>query len=302
MAEPRFIYVPDYYCDIGEHVFRTEKYELLYRRLLEEGLIRPEQVLRPERATRAQLELVHTPQYVDDLLSGAQTQRTRSSEMPISPDIIDSFVLGAGGSILASRSAIRKHTAAMSLAGGFHHAFPDWAEGFCYINDVAVAVRNMQHEGLAERPIVVDCDLHQGNGTAYIFRDDPDVFTFSIHQQNLYPIKRRSDCDVGLPDLCTGEEYLRQLRTHLLPALREHEPDFALYVAGADPFEKDLLGSLRLTIDDLRARDDLVLEAFVERDMPFAAVLAGGYAEDVNDTVQIHYGTACSLIEHSRQL
>jgi acetoin utilization deacetylase AcuC-like enzyme len=302
MARPRFVYLPDYYCDIGEHVFRTEKYELLYRRLVDEGLLEPSQLLRPEPATREQLELVHTAEYVDDLLNGAWTKRTRSSEMPISADIIESFVLGAGGSILASRHAINEHTGTMNLAGGFHHAFPDWAEGFCYINDVAVAARNMQEEGLAERSIVVDCDLHQGNGTAYVFRDDPDVFTFSIHQQNIYPLKRRSDCDVGLPNLCTGDEYLRKLQAHLEPALEEHRPDFGLYVAGADPYEGDLLGSLRLTMEDLRARDDLVLSAFVERDIPFAVVLAGGYAEDVKDTVQIHHGTACSLIEHCRTM
>ena len=190
----------------------------------------------------------------------------------------------------------------MNLAGGFHHAFDDWAEGFCYINDVAVGIRSVQAEGLAERAMVVDCDLHQGNGTAQIFSDDPSVFTFSIHQENLYPLKRRSDLDVGLPDFCTGDAYLAALRENLLPALERHGPELVLYVAGADPYEKDLLGTLQLSIEDLRRRDDIVVGACAERGIPVAAVLAGGYAPDVSDTVLIHYGTACSLVEHCQLL
>jgi len=302
MAETKFIYEPGYYCDIGPHVFRTDKYELLYRRIIESGLAAPEDVLEPERATPEQLELVHTPEYVTDLLACRQTQRTMRSEMPISRQIVDSFILGAGGSILACRTAAREHTMTMNLAGGFHHAFPDWAEGFCYVNDVAVGIRQVMADGLAERVMVVDCDLHQGNGTAYIFRDDPAVFTFSIHQENNYPIKRTSDLDVGLPDFCTGEAYLKALREELIPALDGHKPQLVFYVAGADPFEQDQLGLLLLSKEDLRARDEVVIGACAERGIPVAASLAGGYAPEVSDTVDIHFGTACSLVEHCKEL
>lgn len=301
MAEPRFVYHPDYYCDIGEHVFRTEKYGLLARRLVETGVVPPDGFLRPEPATRGQLELVHTAAYVSDLLAARHTQRTMRSEMPIGPRIISAFVLAAGGTILACRTALRERTIAMNLGGGFHHAFPDWAEGFCYINDAAVGVRAALQDGPAERAMVVDCDLHQGNGTARIFRDDPRVFTFSIHQENLYPIKERSDLDVGLQDFCSGRAYCDRLQETVPPLLDEHKPQLIVYVAGADPYEGDLLGNLLLSMEDMRRRDDIVLGACARRGVPAAVVLAGGYSPDVGDTVDLHYGTACSVVEHARR-
>ncbi|MFO7956718.1 MAG: histone deacetylase [Candidatus Brocadiia bacterium] len=294
---PRFVYSPDYYCDIGDHVFRTGKYRLLYERMIEADLATPDDFLKPQKAPRDDLELVHTPEYLDDLLAGRETARTMRSEMPISEEIVRAFVLGAGGTILACRTALAQNTFAMNLAGGFHHAFPDWAEGFCYINDVAVGVRKMQQEGRVERAMVVDCDLHQGNGTAWVFRDDPDVFTFSIHQENNYPIKRQSDLDVGLPDFCSGKRYLRELEDNLLPALERHDPEFVLYVAGADPSRHDMLGTLGLEFEDLRRRDDMVLGTCAEREVPVTVVLAGGYAADVNDTVRIHEGTVRAMFE-----
>jgi acetoin utilization deacetylase AcuC-like enzyme len=287
-----FIYSPGYQCDIGDHVFRTEKYELLYQRLLASGLAGPHNVCRPTPACRSDLELVHTPAYVDDLLAHRPTARTIRSEMPISPDVVQAFILGAGGTIAACRTAVQKRAFAMNLAGGFHHAFPDWAEGFCYINDVAVGVARARADGLAARVMVVDCDLHQGNGTAYMFREEPDVFTFSIHQESIYPVKRNSDLDLGLPDFCGGPVYLHQLQEHLLPAIDRHRPELVLYVAGADPFEKDLLGTLMLSMDDMRRRDELVLGACAERGIPAAVTLAGGYCSDVRDTVAVHHQTA----------
>jgi len=292
---PRFVYSPDYYCDISDHVFRTGKYRLLHERMIEAELAAPEDFLGPEPATRQDLELVHTPEYLDDLLEGRQTARTMRSEMPISPEIVRAFVLGAGGTMLTCRTACGQNTLAMNLAGGFHHAFPDWAEGFCYINDVALGVRKMQQEGRVQRALVVDCDLHQGNGTAWIFRQDTDTFTFSIHQENNYPVKRPSDLDVGLPDFCSGERYLRELEDALMPALDRHDPDFVLYVAGADPFKHDMLGTLRLDFDHLRRRDEMVLGACAERQIPAAVVLAGGYAPDISDTVRIHEGTVRTM-------
>jgi acetoin utilization deacetylase AcuC-like enzyme len=185
----------------------------------------------------------------------------------------------------------------MNLAGGFHHAFPGWAEGFCYINDVAVGVQRVRRDGLAARAMVVDCDLHQGNGTAYVFRDEPEVFTFSIHEEAIYPVKRQSDLDVGLPGYCGGAEYLGLLERNLLKALDDHRPEFLLYVAGADPYAEDQLGTLALSIADLKRRDEMVLGACAERGIPAAIVLAGGYAPRVEDTVTIHHGTALTAVE-----
>ena len=292
-----FVYSSEYYCDLGDHLFRTEKYGMLYRRLVDEGMLDPDEVLRPERPSWVDLEVVHTPEYLQDLRQGRDTTRTMASEMPLSRDIIESFLLGTGGSILACRTAAREGEMVMNMAGGFHHAFADRAEGFCFINDVAVAAKRMVCDGDAERVMVVDCDLHQGNGTARICADDPRIFTFSIHQERNYPPKERSDLDVGLPDHCSGRAYLEKLRTNLLPAIDEFEPDLALYVAGADPYRGDVLGGLDLTFDDLEERDRTVLGACRERGVPAAVVLAGGYAERLEDTVEVHYRTARVLLE-----
>ncbi|MFW6456900.1 MAG: histone deacetylase [Planctomycetota bacterium] len=298
MRQPEFVYHPDYYCDIGNHVFRTEKYGLLYKKLINTSVLRPANLIKPTPATREQLNLVHTTEYIDDLLAGRRTTRTQSSEMPISPEITRAFILGAGGTIEACRTALLHHTGTMNLAGGFHHAYPGHAEGFCYINDVAVGIQDLLTEDLAARPLIVDCDLHQGNGTAYIFRNTTNVYTLSIHQEQLYPPKENGDCDIPLPNLCDGDRYIRKLRTPFVKALETHKPDFVLYVAGADPYRKDTLGSLSLTLDDMRSRDDLVIGACMDQGIPVAVVLAGGYASDVHDTVQIHYQTAQVLIDH----
>ena len=292
-----FVYHPDYCCDLGTHVFRTEKYRLLHRMILDRGLVAPDDVVTPEPAAPDDLRLVHTPAYVEDLLTYRHSMRTMYSELPISREIIDSFILGAGGTMAACRLTVTKHILTMNLAGGFHHAFPDWAEGFCYVNDVAIGVRTLQRDGLIRKAMVVDCDLHQGNGTAFVFRDEPDVFTFSIHQQTIYPIKRKSDLDIGLSDFCPAHVYLRELESNLHPALDEHRPEIVLYIAGADPYKEDQLGSLMLDMDDMARRDQIVLGACVERGIPVACVLAGGYAPRVEDTVRIHYNTAAAIVE-----
>lgn len=298
----RFVYSPQYWCNIGTHVFRTEKYRLLHDKMIETGLAATDDFVEPRPASREELEIVHTADYVDDLFECRTSIRTVRSEMPISRQIIEAFALGAGGTMLACRLAVSEHTLTMNLAGGFHHAFPDWAEGFCYINDVALGVEKLRRDGLARKAMVVDCDLHQGNGTAYVFQDNPDVFTFSIHEEYLYPIKRQSDLDIGLPSFCDGARYLAELEPHLLDALERHRPEFVLYVAGADPYREDLLGTLMLEIEDLKRRDEIVLGACAERGIPAAAVLAGGYAPRLTDTVRIHYNTAATMAELSAQL
>jgi acetoin utilization deacetylase AcuC-like enzyme len=211
--------------------------------------------------------------------------------MALTPGIVRAFLWGAGGSIVAARLALERGGPAMNVGGGLHHAFPDHADGFCYINDVALAGRKMQEEGRFERAAVLDCALHQGNGTAVMFHADPTVFTFSIHEEYLYPVKQRSDVDVGLPPHGGDDVYLPPLRQYVPEILDGHRPDFVAYVAGADPYAGDQLGTLQLTFEGLIERDRLVLGACRERDIPVVILLAGGYASRTEDTVIIHANT-----------
>jgi acetoin utilization deacetylase AcuC-like enzyme len=291
------VYSESAYADIGPHVFPIEKYRLAYARLrVEDGLDEP---LIPAPATDEELLLVHTRGYLDDLASGHHTTRTMMSELPMSPEIIAFFRLSSGGTILAARTAVRAGWA-VNVGGGFHHAFAEKAEGFCYLNDLAVAARVVQADGSVGRVAVVDLDVHQGNGTAGIFADDPTVYTFSLHQEDNYPIKERSDRDVSLESwnpgrsgspMVTDSLYLGTLEPALNEALDEFRPDLVLYQAGADPYERDQLGGFRLTFDGLRRRDELVFDACRKRGIPYAVTLGGGYAVDVDDTVAIHVET-----------
>jgi len=294
--QARFIYSPNYYCDIGDHVFPTAKFRLTYEALQAAGRVLDDQFIDPAPCEVDDLRLVHTQPYLDDLLSYHHTQRTFSSELPISKDIVDAYLLATGGTVAAARNALECGFA-MNLNGGFHHAFSDKAEGFCYVNDCAVAIRALQRDGHVRRAAVIDCDLHQGNGTALIFGDDSDVFTFSIHQQRLYPVKQRSDLDIGLDEGTGDEEYLAHLTEHLPRILDSERPDLVMYLAGADPYCKDQLGSLDLSIEALRQRDRFVAEACSERHVPLAVVVAGGYAYDTRDTVQIHVNTCHVLLD-----
>jgi len=268
-----------------------EKFERVYDALVRDGDIPQENFLSPEPASTEDVRLVHTQSYVDDLLALRQTARTLTSELPLSREIVRAYFMAAGGTTLACRRALADGLS-MNLGGGFHHAFADHAEGFCYINDIAVAVRKVLQDGGVRRALVVDCDLHQGNGTAFIFQTDPSVFTFSMHQENNYPIKQRSDLDIGLNDGVSDSEYLGLLERHLPDILDSFRPQLVLYVAGADPYEEDQLGGLRLSLDGLRRRDRCVIGQCVGRNIPVAGVLAGGYARDLDDTIRIHHATA----------
>ena len=283
------VYSPQYLADLQGHVFPIEKYRLIVERLEAEGILG--EVVEPQAATREELELVHTPEYLDDLLVARWTARTSSSEMALTEEIARAFLLGAGGSITAARLALERGGPAMNVGGGLHHAFPDHAEGFCYINDVALAVRMMLHEGRVERAAVIDCDLHQGNGTAVIFAEDARVFTFSIHEEHLYPVKQRSDLDVGLPSFAGDDVYLPPLSKYVPQILEKHRPQFVAYVAGADPYAGYQLGSLQLTLEGLAERDRIVLGGCRERGIPIVILLAGGYAARTEDTVTIHANT-----------
>jgi acetoin utilization deacetylase AcuC-like enzyme len=282
---------PDYRMDIGSHVFPTDKYLMALDLLRSEGYAPPEAIQVPEAVTDTDLLLVHTAAYLEDLEQLRWTPRTMYSELPLTSEIVRGFRLMAGGSVLAARLAL-KGGVAMHLGGGFHHAFADHAEGFCYLNDIAVAIRVMQREGRIRRAAVLDVDLHQGNGTAHIFLNDPEVLTFSIHQEELYPEKQKSDIDIGLPSYANDDIYLSALRQVVPERIVEHKPELLVYVAGADPFEEDQLGDLQLTIEGLKERDRIVANACYDYGWPMATVLAGGYAADRRDTARIHANTA----------
>ncbi|MBM4386807.1 MAG: histone deacetylase [Deltaproteobacteria bacterium] len=292
----KIVYSPGYAADIGEHVFPTEKYGMIIELLLREGAVERGDIIEPEPPDWGDLETVHTREYIDDLKNARRTFRTIPSELPISGEIIRWVILGAGGTRLACETAL-KEGICFHCGGGFHHAFPDHAEGFCYVNDVAYGVKKTLDSGMIKRAAVIDCDLHQGNGTAYIFGNDDRVFTFSIHQERLYPVKQRSSLDIGLDDYTGDDEYLERLDKALEHIFCNFKPEFCLYVAGADPYKNDLLGNLKLTIDGLKKRDEMVFSRCAENRVPCAVTLAGGYAADVNDTVRIQANTAIAAIE-----
>lgn len=282
----KFIWSDAYNVDLYGHVFPIEKYKLTREAILACGLGAEGDFMAASRASVDDLLLVHTRAYVDDLINLRWSERTMRSEMALTREIVDAFFFTAGGTIAAAGQAL-KDGIAIHLGGGYHHAYPDHAEGFCYINDVAVAIAKLKKDRLLRRVCVIDCDLHQGNGTAFIFAEDPDVFTFSIHQENNYPPKERSDLDIGLPDGATDDRYLKELAV-VGEILEKHKPDLCIYLAGADPFAGDVLGGLGVTKDGLKRRDTLVFEKCRARRLPVCVVLAGGYAPDVQDVVDIH--------------
>lgn len=285
---PGIVYSDGYYADIGVHVFPMKKFQLIRDEIVRRGLVHDEEIRIPEPASVEDVLLVHDRAYVDKLVHGTLSVLEEAVlELPYSKQLVEASFLCAGGSILAARLALERGIG-INLAGGFHHAFPDHGEGFCVFNDAAIAVRVLQRESRIRRAAVIDVDVHQGNGTAAIFRDDPTVFTFSIHEEENYPaIKPPSDQDVGLETGADGGIYLAAL-THWVPKILErHVPDLMAYIAGADPFEEDQLGRLRLTREDLRRRDRLVFDAARSRGIPVVAFLAGGYARTLEDTVAI---------------
>ena len=285
-----FVYSDEYDLGWSAHVFPTDKYRRVYEAILAGGLANDGAIFRPRKASREELLLVHEERYLDQLEALTLTPMAAmwQFEAPLDRKTLDAIYAATGGSMLAAAEAVRRREVWVNLGGGFHHAFPAHGEGFCFINDIAVAIRAVQKAGIVKNVLVVDCDLHQGNGTAGIFEKDPAVFTLSIHQEHLYPVKQRSSLDIGLDNYTGDREYLECLEAGLEQALDAGSYDLVFYLAGADPFEGDKLGSLKLTKDGLRKRETLVLNKAQERSLPVAAVLAGGYAENTQDVVDIH--------------
>jgi len=322
----KLIYSDDYYLPIGAHVFPAEKYRRIHDRLLETGIAEAYDFLTPRPASDEDILLVHTPEYVRKLKTGTLSAHEElEMEIPFSRELVHAFWLAAGGSILAADNAL-KDDLAFNVGGGFHHAFPDHGEGFCMIHDLAVAIRRMQRDSKITRAMTVDCDVHQGNGTAAIFagvhvaneplpsgsastlnwfrpsksRNDRagDVFTISLHQENNYPAwKPPSSIDVDLPDGIGDDDYLAWLDNALSSGLRQVDPELICYIAGADPYREDQLGGLSLTIEGLKRRDELVFRVAEARSIPVMVTFAGGYAQRVEDTVTIHCNTVIAAKE-----
>jgi acetoin utilization deacetylase AcuC-like enzyme len=319
----KLIYSDDYYLPIGTHVFPAEKYRRVHDRLLSSGIAEGQDFVSPQPASDQDILLVHTPQYVQKLKTGTLSAREElEMEIPYSPELVHAFWLAAGGSMLAADYALNDRVA-FNIGGGFHHAFPDHGEGFCMIHDVAVAIRRMQRDDKIERAMTVDCDVHQGNGTAAIFAGvripgaplpstggatlgatrpakirnahAGDVFTISLHQENNYPAwKPPSSIDVDLPDEIGDEDYLGWLDNALSSGLRQFDPELICYIAGADPYREDQLGGLCLSIEGLRRRDELVFQVARAQDIPVMVTFAGGYAQKLDDTVTIHCNTVAA--------
>lgn len=286
------VFDPSYEIDIGPHVFPTLKYRLVLDRLLRDGVISERELHRPRPATDDELALVHTADYLSKIESGDfGPAELIQLEVPFSRELAAASRLCAGGSILTGELALDTGLS-VHLGGGFHHAFPDHGEGFCLINDVAVAIRALQHGGRLDRAAVVDLDVHHGNGTAAIFAQDARTATFSMHERWNYPaVKPPSDLDLCLESGIEDREYLALLAEHVRPFLEGCDPELVFYLAGADPYLEDQLGGLGLTIAGLAERDAVVLGSIREAGAAAAVVLAGGYARHTDDTVTIHCGT-----------
>jgi acetoin utilization deacetylase AcuC-like enzyme len=332
----KLIYSDAYHLPIGEHVFPAEKYRRIRDRLLAQGVADATDFLEPKPASDQDIRLVHTQEYVHKLKTGTLSPREQMElEIPYSQQLVKAFWLAAGGSILAARQALGNGVG-ISIGGGFHHAFPDHGEGFCMIHDVAVAIRRLQCDDKIRTAMTVDCDVHQGNGTAAIFAGTRtasallpsasastlnssalgssqkssalpgkirgahagEVFTISLHQHNNYPQwKPPSSIDIDLPDGIGDDDYLAWLDNALSSGLRQFEPDLLCYIAGADPYREDQLGGLSLTIEGLKARDELVFRVARARNIPVMVTFAGGYARKVEDTVTIHSNTVIAAKE-----
>ncbi len=318
------VYREGFYLPFGKaHVFPGIKYRLIRERLMSTNHATEESFTPAERIDIEDVLGVHEAGYVDRLIHGKLAPaEIRRMELPYSPNLVEATLLGCGGTLLAARMALRSGIA-MSIGGGFHHAHPDHGEGFCMLHDVAIALRRLVKDQLIRSAMVIDLDVHHGNGTAAIFppefadkekllseniacgtiagpasSSEDKVFTLSLHQRKIYPAyKPPSSIDVHLDDDTSDSEYLGALQQALDLCWSRVEPDLIAYVAGSDPYRDDKLGSLGLTIDGLRERDRMVFQAARQRGIPIFSVFAGGYARQLEDTVTIHTNTVLAAAE-----
>jgi acetoin utilization deacetylase AcuC-like enzyme len=288
----RFVYSAEYWMiDLGRHIFPVRKYRLIYERLLAQGVCK-DAFLEPAPAADEDILRVHSPKYVRKLQSGDLSRsEIEALELPYLRELTRFVWLHMGGTILAAETALREGLA-FHIGGGFHHAFADHGEGFCALNDTVIAVEKLLAEGRITRPMIIDLDVHQGNGTASLFAGRKDVFTYSLHQMDIYPAEKPpGTLDVGLWNGDGDDKYLAALRADFPRILDEFKPDFVVYLAGADPLAGDKLGGLACSLQGLAERDRLVLEETRGRGIPVAVELSGGYGRDLEDTVQAHMNT-----------
>lgn len=283
------------------HRFPIAKYTLLRERVIADGIVPVDNVHDPARVSLDDLLLVHTPDYIHRFTRGALTpDEERRLGFPWSEALVERAYRAAGGTCEAARAAMDRGIT-MNLAGGTHHAFPSHGEGFCVFNDVAIAIRALQRDGVIDRAAVIDLDVHQGNGTHAVFADDDRVFTFSMHGGRNYPFRKvAGSLDIELADRTGNDEYLSLLAGALPRVIDSARPDLVIYLAGADPHEHDRLGRLSLTFDGLARRDSMVLEQCREVGIPVAVTIAGGYGDPIADTVQVHVTTASIAARYSR--
>jgi len=294
----KLIYSPYYFFKLENHVYRPEKYGLVKEKLIREGYADEDDFLEPDLPDEELLLLVHEKEYLDDLMNLRQTPRTMHSELPLNRETVNSALYSCSGTILALNEAL-EHLVGAHLGGGHHHAYPDHAEGFCYLNDVAIAARFALNNFLARKVAIIDCDLHQGNGTAFIFQNEARVFTFSIHEEDIYPPKEKSSLDIGLKTGTGDQEYLQELEKGLRETFL-FQPDLAIFVAGTDPFMHDRLGNLNLTKEGLLKRDQMVLEEAEKRGVSIVVTMAGGYAQQLEDTIELHCQTVREAIKRMK--
>jgi acetoin utilization deacetylase AcuC-like enzyme len=271
------------------HRFPMEKYELLPQQLMYEGTVSERNFFAPDAIDESLIVQVHDAQYWEKLKNLALSRsEERATGFPLSKELVDRETIIAGGSVRAALFAL-EYGISLNIAGGTHHAFTDRGEGFCLLNDIALASRYLQNEGLAKNILVIDLDVHQGNGTAQIFKDDPTVFTFSMHGAKNYPHrKEKSDLDIELPDGTGDEEYLTQLDLALENILKKFHPDFIMYQCGVDVLETDKLGRLGMSIEGVKMRDKKVLNLAKELKLPIMCSMGGGYSEKISHIIEAH--------------
>ncbi len=293
----KIVFSKSYTVRTPGHVFRADKFEAALKLLLKEGVIVKEDIASPAPPSRADLLAVHSPAWVKKCLKcGFTPEDSAKAQVKITRGVIKAHLAHAGGTLLAARLALESGVG-VNCGGGSHHAFRGHGEGFCLVNDIAVAIKKLFKERRIKKAMVIDLDAHQGNGTAAIFKGDKRVFTFSLHGAEIYPEKKeKSSLDIGLKPGTGDEAYLTALRRGLLRAFRGFRPDLAVYAAGADVYGGDLLGGLGLTMDGVKKRDAFVFGECRRRAVPVAVVLSGGYSGKFTDTVRIHAGTIKTAI------
>lgn len=301
MTPYKIVFSKKYSVKLRGHVFKADKFAAALAILLKKKLVRPEDVAEPPRPSRRDLLLAHTRGWTDRLLAHRLTAEDRArAELGAGPEVIEAHIMNVGGTMLAARLALEKGLG-INCGGGSHHAFADHGEGFCLLNDMAVAVRKLQKENKVRKVLIIDLDAHQGNGTAAIFKNDKSVFTFSMHGRDIYPdIKEKSSLDAELPKGTGDRAYLKTLRGYLPAVFRKAAPDLAIYNAGVDVYRGDLLGGLKLTAAGVRKRDEMVFAECRKRRVPVALVLSGGYAVRPGATARLHAATMLAALNTFR--